>query len=50
MTLIMRSGRNVQGVSFLAAKQMNTYEVLSANRVVVMKEAIDEMKEHFLKK
>ena len=50
VALIMRSGRNVQGVNFLAAKQINTYSVLGANRLVVMKEAIDEMKEHFLKK
>lgn len=50
VTLIMRSGRNVQGVNFLAAKQINTYQVLGANRLIVMKEAIDEMKEHFLKK
>jgi large subunit ribosomal protein L4 len=48
--LIMRAGRNIQGVSFLPSKQINTYEVLVAKRLVVMKDAIDEMKEHFLKK
>jgi len=47
---ILRAGRNVQGVSFLPSKQVNTYEVLVAKRVIVMKDAIDEMKEHFLKK
>ena len=35
-------------VSFLP-KQINTYEVLAAARFVMMKDAIDEMKEHFLK-
>jgi large subunit ribosomal protein L4 len=47
---ILRAGRNVSGVSFLPSKQINTYEVLAAGRLVVMKEAIDEIKEHFLKK
>ena len=47
---ILRAGRNVPGVSFLPSRQINTYEVLAAGKLIVMKEAIDEMKEHFLKK
>ena len=47
---IIRAGRNVQGVNFLSSKQINTYEVLAASRLIMMKDAIDEMKEHFLKK
>lgn len=47
---VLRAGRNVQGVSFLPAKLINTYAVLTANRVVMMKDAVDEMKDHFLKK
>jgi large subunit ribosomal protein L4 len=47
---ILRAGRNIPGVSFLPSRQVNAYEVLSANRLVVMKDAISEMKEHFLKK
>jgi large subunit ribosomal protein L4 len=47
---VLRAGGNIQGVSFLASKQINTYEVLSAKRIIVMKDAIGEMKEHFLKK
>src|SRR6185437_2713312 len=47
---IIRAGRNVLGVSFLSSRQINTYEVLAAGRVVMMKDAIDEMKQHFLKK
>jgi len=49
VSMIMRAGRNIQGVQFVAPKQINTYEVLGAKRLVVMKDAIDEMKEHFLK-
>jgi len=47
---VLRAGRNVKGVNFLPSKQVNTYEVLAAGRLIVMKDAIDEMKEHFLKK
>ena len=47
---VLRAGGNVHGVSFLASKQINTYEVISAKRVILMKDAIDEMKGHFLKK
>jgi large subunit ribosomal protein L4 len=50
VSVIVRAGRNIQGVNFLPSKQINTYEVLAATRLVVMKDAIDEMKEHFLKK
>lgn len=50
VSTILRAGRNITGVSFLSAKQVNAYEILSANRLVIMKDAIDEIKEHFLKK
>lgn len=46
---VLRAGRNIEGVSFLSSKQINTYEVLATKRLVMMKDAIDEMKEHFLK-
>jgi large subunit ribosomal protein L4 len=49
VSVVLRAGRNIQGVSFLASRQLNTYEVLAAKKLVVMKDAIDEMKEHFLK-
>jgi large subunit ribosomal protein L4 len=49
VSLVLRAGRNIQGVNFLPSRQLNTYEVLAAKRLVVMKDAIDEMKEHFLK-
>ena len=47
---VLQAGQNIQGVSFIPSKQINTYEVLAAAKVVVMKDAVDEMKEHFLKK
>lgn len=50
VTPVLRAGRNVQGVKFLPSKLMNAYEVLSAKKVILMKDAVDEMKEHFLKK
>ena len=50
VTSVLRAGRNVRGVSFVSSKQVNTYEVLAAGRLIVMKDAILEMKEHFFKK
>ena len=47
---VLRAGRNIQGVAFVSSKLLNTYEVLSATRIIMMKDAIDEMKQHFLKK
>ncbi|HVA96880.1 MAG TPA: 50S ribosomal protein L4 [Candidatus Acidoferrales bacterium] len=50
VTAVLRAGRNVPGVSFVPSKQINTYEVLAATRLIVMKDAIEEMTKHFLKK
>ena len=47
---VMQSGRNIPGVNFIPATLVNTYEVLGAKKLIVMKEAVDEMKKHFLKK
>lgn len=47
---VLQAGRNIAGVNFLPSKQINTYEVLAASRLVMMKGAVTEMKEHFLKK
>jgi large subunit ribosomal protein L4 len=47
---VLQAGRNVPGVSFIPATLVNTYEVLAAKKILVMKEAIDEMKKHFLQK
>jgi large subunit ribosomal protein L4 len=50
VTSVLRAGHNIQGVNFLPSKQINTYEVLAAGRLIVMKDAVSEMTEHFLKK
>lgn len=50
VSVVLRAGRNIQGVSFIPSRQLNTYAVLRATRLVMMKESLDEMKEHFLKK
>ncbi len=47
---VLRAGQNLQGVSFISSRLINTYAVLGAKRIVMMKDAIDEMKEHFFKK
>jgi large subunit ribosomal protein L4 len=47
---VIRAGRNIRGISFCQSRQINTYEVLAAKRLVMMKDAILEMQEHFLKK
>jgi large subunit ribosomal protein L4 len=45
---VKRAASNVQGVSSTAVKRLNAYDVLNNRQVVVMKDAIDEMKKHFL--
>lgn len=45
---VKRASRNVQGVSSTAVKRLNAYDVLNNKHLVVMKEAIEEMKKHFL--
>ena len=45
-----RAGQNIPGVSFISATQVNTYELLNAKQVIVSKEAVDVMKDHFLGK
>jgi large subunit ribosomal protein L4 len=50
VSAVIRAGRNVPGVYFLPSKQVNTYEVLAAKRLIVMKDAVSEMSSHFLKK
>ena len=47
---VQQAGRNIQTVNFLSSKLINTYQVLTATKIIIMKDAIDEMKEHFLKK
>lgn len=45
---VKRAARNVQGVSSTVVKRLNAYDVLNNKNVVVTKDAIEEMKKHFL--
>lgn len=45
---VKRASKNVQGVSSTAVKRLNAYDVLNNKHVVVMKDAVEEMKKHFL--
>jgi large subunit ribosomal protein L4 len=46
---VKKASRNIAGVSISPAKQLNAYDVLSNKHILFMKEAIDEMKNHFMK-
>ncbi len=46
---IYRASRNLKGVKILSANMLNTYEVLKAKAVVLMKESVDSIKDSFLK-
>lgn len=46
----LRAGRNVSGVSFIPGAQLNAYTLLNAKNVIVMKDAVEEMKAHFFGK
>ena len=45
---VKRAARNVQGVSATVVKRLNAHDVLKNKNLVVTKDAIDEMKKHFL--
>jgi len=47
---VKRAGRNVVGVSFAGATRLNAYEVLNNKKLVIMKEALEEMQKTFLGK
>ena len=42
-----RSGRNVKGSSVVPASQLNTYEVMKAQTIIISEGAIDSLKEQF---
>ncbi|MGE5041515.1 MAG: 50S ribosomal protein L4 [Candidatus Levyibacteriota bacterium] len=47
-TAVKRSARNIKGVAVQASGNINAYEVLKGNTVVLMKESIDVIKDTFL--
>jgi ribosomal protein L4 len=48
-TNIVKAGRNIKGVTAMPANLINTYAILSNKRVLFMKDAINSLKETFLK-
>ncbi len=47
---LKRAANNLQGVSLTAANRLNAYDVLNNKDLVVMKEALDEMKKFFVER
>ena len=45
---VKRAGRNIEGVSFLPAKQLNAYDVLKNKNLLIMKDSLTEMEKYFL--
>lgn len=48
--IVVRTGRNLEGVTITAADRVNTYAILHAKKIIIMKGAVEKMKEVFLKK
>jgi large subunit ribosomal protein L4 len=46
---VSKAGRNIKGVTVNSANLINTYEVLTNKKILFMKNAIDSLKETFLK-
>lgn len=47
---VIRAGRNLAGLDLAQANQLNTYQVLNHDHLVLMEESIKKLKEAFLKK
>jgi large subunit ribosomal protein L4 len=47
---IKRASRNIEGISLTRANILNTYDILNNRQLIFMKEAIEELKTHFLEK
>ncbi len=46
---VSKAARNIKGVSVVSSNQLNTYEVLANSRILFMKNAVESLKETFLK-
>ncbi len=46
---VFKAARNIKGVSVVSSNQLNTYAVLVNNKILFMKDAVDSLKETFLK-
>lgn len=47
---LKRAAGNVEGVFMANAKRLNTYDILNNRQIVVLKDAIEELEKHYLKK
>ena len=47
---VIRSARNIKGVSLAQASQLNPYQVLNGGRLVLMPESVKVMKKVFAEK
>ncbi|MEX2013219.1 MAG: 50S ribosomal protein L4, partial [Candidatus Levyibacteriota bacterium] len=45
---VYKASRNIEGISVLSAKTLNTYEVLDSKVVLFMKQSIDSLKENLV--
>ncbi|MCL6096275.1 MAG: 50S ribosomal protein L4 [Patescibacteria group bacterium] len=46
---VKKAGRNIKGISILDAKQINTYAVLDNKGIILMKGALEDLENNFLK-
>jgi ribosomal protein L4 len=46
---VVKAARNIKGVTVMGSNLINTYEVLSNKQILFMKDAIEGLKETFLK-
>ncbi len=46
---VVKAARNIEGITILSANLLNTYQVLANNRILFMKNSLDNLKEAFLK-
>src|SRR5690606_3673380 len=47
---IMRIARNIEGVEYISAGQLNTYEVLHNSVLLFVKDAITSLENHYMRK
>lgn len=47
---LMRISRNIDGVTYAQASQLNTYDVLKTSTVLIVKDAVTSLERHFLRK
>ena len=47
---VVKSARNMEGISIVSANLLNTYEVLKSRNILFMKDAIKSLEENFLRK